>query len=106
MSGQAAKVKPRPEPLLQDPGGKFRGTYVLGPMVMTREGGVPAPCTRLQHLGDSEVLLETERYPGSTWLSEEDPERISPRTGTPEISSSGARRRPCSFRSPLCYVLR
>ena len=26
--------------------------------VMTREGGVPAPCTRLQHLVDSEVLLK------------------------------------------------
>ena len=46
------------------------------PQVMTCEGGVPAPCTRLQHPVDSEVLLEqeTERYPGSPELSEEDPE--------------------------------
>ena len=28
---------------------------------MTREGGVPAPCTRLQHLVDSEVL-EQKRW--------------------------------------------
>ena len=26
------------------------------------EGGVPAPYTRLQHLGDSEVLLEQKRW--------------------------------------------
>ena len=26
-SGQAAKVKPGPEPPPQDPGGRFRGTY-------------------------------------------------------------------------------
>ena len=31
------------------------------PEVMTREGGVPAPCTRLQHLVDSEVLLEQKK---------------------------------------------
>ena len=31
------------------------------PEVMTREGGVPAPCIRLQHLVDSEVLLEQKR---------------------------------------------
>ena len=29
--------------------------------LMTREGGVPVPSTRLQHLGDSEVLLEQKR---------------------------------------------
>ena len=56
------------------------------PEVMTREGGVPVPCTRLQHLVDSEVLLkqkEMERHPGSPELSEEDLERTSPRAGTP-----------------------
>ena len=31
------------------------------PEVMTHEGGVPAPCTRLQHLVDSEVLLRQKR---------------------------------------------
>ena len=31
------------------------------PEVMTREGGVSVPCTRLQHLVDSEVLLEQKR---------------------------------------------
>ena len=31
MSGQAAKVKPRPELPPQDPGGRFRGTYAQGP---------------------------------------------------------------------------
>ena len=31
------------------------------PQVMTREGGVPAPRARLQHLVDSEVLLEQKR---------------------------------------------
>ena len=29
--------------------------------VMTREDGVPAPCTHLQHLLDSEVLLEQKK---------------------------------------------
>ena len=31
------------------------------PKVMTREGGVFVPCTRLQHQGDSEVLLKKKR---------------------------------------------
>ena len=31
------------------------------PQVMAREGGMRAPRTRLQHLGDSEVLLEKKR---------------------------------------------
>ena len=57
MSWRAAKVKPRHEPPPpQDPGRRFRETDVRG-----REGGVPAPCTCLQHLGDSEVLLEQKR---------------------------------------------
>ena len=33
-----------------------------------REGGVPAPCTRLQHLGDSEVLLEQKRQSNTLGL--------------------------------------
>ena len=35
---------------------------------MTREGGVPAPCTRLQHLVDSEVLLEQKRQSNTPGL--------------------------------------
>ena len=31
------------------------------PEVMTSEGGVPAPCTRLQDLVDSKVVLEQKR---------------------------------------------
>ena len=31
MSGRAAKVKPRPEPPPQDPGGRFLRTYAQGP---------------------------------------------------------------------------
>ena len=79
----------------------FKGPACEAPKVMTCEGGVLAPCTHFQHLGDSEVLPEkkTVQYHGPTWLSEEDPERTSPRYGMPEISSSGARRRPCSWRS-------
>ena len=44
------------------------------PEVMTREGGVLAPCTRLQHLVDSEVLLEQKRRSDTSGLS-------SPRRG-------------------------
>ena len=39
----------------------FEGPMRQVPQVMTREGGVLAPCTRLQHLVDSEVLLEQKR---------------------------------------------
>ena len=31
MSGRMAKVRPRPEPPPQDPGGRFLGTYAPGP---------------------------------------------------------------------------
>ena len=31
MSGQTAKVKPRPEPPPQDPSGRFLGTYAQDP---------------------------------------------------------------------------
>ena len=39
----------------------FKGPVCQVPKVMAREGGVLAPGTRLQHLGDSEVLLKKER---------------------------------------------
>ena len=39
----------------------FEGPMSYVAQVMTHEGGVPAPCTCLQHLGDSEVLLEQKR---------------------------------------------
>ena len=41
----------------------FQGPMRKVPQVMTREGDVPAPCrpTHLQHLVDSEVLLEQKR---------------------------------------------
>ena len=52
-----------------------------------REGGVLTLSTRLQHLGDSEVLLEQKRLSGAALV------RVSPKAGTPEIS-------------PSCYVLR
>ena len=61
MSGRVATVKPRPEPPSQYPGGRFLGTYAHVPEVMTGEGGVPAPCTRFQHLVDRVVLLEQKR---------------------------------------------
>ena len=32
MSERVAKVKPRPKPPPQDPGGRFRGTYAQGPL--------------------------------------------------------------------------
>ena len=47
---------------------------VEGPMgkvhqVVTRKGGMPAPRTRLQHLIDSEVLLEKKRRSDTTCLT-------------------------------------
>ena len=39
----------------------FQGPMRKVPEVMTHEGGVPTPCTRLQHLVDSEVLFEKKR---------------------------------------------
>ena len=36
------------------------------PQVRTRKGGMPAPRTRLQHLVDSEVLLEKKRRSNTT----------------------------------------
>ena len=108
MSEQAAKVKPRPEPLPQDPGGRFRGTYAQGPSGNDAwrwcAFAIYPPSTPGRQQS-SPWTEETEWYPGSPWPSEEDPDQTSLRAGTPEISSSGARRRPCSSRSPSCYVL-
>ena len=39
------------------------------PQVVTRKGGMPAPRTRLQHLVDSEVLLEKKRRSNTTCLT-------------------------------------
>ena len=38
------------------------------PQVVTRKGGMPAPHTSLQHLADSEVLLEKKRRNNSMSL--------------------------------------
>ena len=38
------------------------------PQVVARKGGMPAPRTRLQHLGDSEVLLKKKRRSNTTSL--------------------------------------
>ena len=38
------------------------------PQVVARKGGMPAPRTRLQHLVDSEVLLEKKRRSNTTSL--------------------------------------
>ena len=38
------------------------------PQVVASKGGMPAPCTRLQHLVDSEVLLEKKRRRNTTSL--------------------------------------
>ena len=39
------------------------------PQVVAREGGMPSPRTRLQHLVDSEVLLEKKRQSNTTRLT-------------------------------------
>ena len=39
------------------------------PQVVARKGGMPAPRTRLQHLVDSEVLLEKKRRSDTTCLT-------------------------------------
>ena len=39
----------------------FQGPMSKVPEVMTREGGVPAPCTHLQYLVDREILLRQKR---------------------------------------------
>ena len=62
------------------------------PQVMAREGGMLAPSTRLQHLGDSKVLLEKKRrgdtqgLPGSQGRAWKRPPRklVHPRYRLPE----------------------
>ena len=44
------------------------GPMVDVPQVVARTGGMPAPRTRLQHLDDSEVLLEKKRRSDTTGL--------------------------------------
>ena len=39
----------------------FEGPVSQVPQVMAHEGGVVAPCTRLQHLGNSKVVLKKKR---------------------------------------------
>ena len=59
---------------------------------MTHEGGVPAPCTRLQHLVDSEIPLKQRRRsdtPGLTssrrWIRNGSPRKlVRPRYRLPE----------------------
>ena len=109
MSGWTAKVKPGSALAPQGPGGRFRGTYALGPLVNTTGRWCASASTRLQHLGDSEVLLFRDRAIPRVFLARGGGPRkgrVSPKTGTTEISSSGARRRPCSSLSPSCHVQR
>ena len=47
----------------------FQGPMCKVPEVMTREGGVLAPCTHLQHLVDSEVLLEQKGWSDTPGLA-------------------------------------
>ena len=44
------------------------GPMVDVPQVVARTGGMPAPRTRLQHLVNSEVLLEKKRWSDTTSL--------------------------------------
>ena len=44
------------------------GPMVDVPQVVARTGGMPVPHTRLQHLVDSEVLLEKKRWSDTTSL--------------------------------------
>ena len=67
--GGQARVKPRPVPPPQDLGGRCRGTGGQDPQVVARKSGMPAPHTRLQHLVDSEVLLEKKRRSDTTCLT-------------------------------------
>ena len=66
------------------------------PQVVVRKGGMPAPRTCLQHLVDSEVLLEKKRRTNTTRLSSSrGQEQAVPyrRARKHVILSSGARRR-------------
>ena len=66
MSGRATKVKQRPEPHHKTQVEGFEGPMRKVPQVMMHEGGVPVPCTRLQHLVNSEVFLEQKRRSDTT----------------------------------------
>ena len=69
------------------------------PQVVARKGGMMPPRTRLQHLVDSKVLLKKKRQSNTAGFPEpweRDWVRASPKTGTPAILPSGARRRPYS----------
>ena len=61
MSGRAAKVKPGSEPPPQDPGGRLRGTNVLG--LLGNDVGRWCACSLYPPStpGDSEVLLKQKR---------------------------------------------
>ena len=79
------------------------------PQVVTRKGGMPAPRTHLQHLVDSEVLLEKKRRSDTTCLTSTRGKEQAvpyPKVRKHVISSSGARRRQWSSISPSCYALR
>ena len=77
------------------------------PQVVIRKGGMPVPRTRLQHLVDSEVLLEKKRRSDTACLTSSRGRNRLFRTRARKhaISSSGARRRQWSSISP-CYALR
>ena len=67
MSRRAAKVKPRPEPPPQDPGGRFRGTYAQGPSGNDAWRWCACamyPSSTPGRQQSSSWTEETERYPG------------------------------------------
>ena len=78
------------------------------PQAVTHKGGMPATRTRLQHLVDSEVLLEKKRRSDTTCLMSSRGRNRLFRTSSRKhvISSSGAKRRQWSSISPSCYALR
>ena len=83
------------------------------PQVVTRKGGMPAPRTRLQHLVDSEVLLEKKRRSDTTCLTSSRGRNrllhtrklVSTRYHLPEPGDSGLRylllATPCGDKQPL-----
>ena len=106
--GGQTGFKPRTEPPPQGPGGRgVEGLMGYVPQVVTRKGGMPAPRTRLQHLVDSKILSGkelTERYHASHELGGWAQAVPSQRARKRVISSSGARGRPWSSKSPSCYA--
>ena len=83
------------------------------PQVVTRKGGMPAPRTRLQHLVDSEVLLEKKRRSDTACLTHsrgkntlfQTRELVSMRYHLPEPEGDSGLRyllaTPCGDRQPL-----